>query len=274
MLRLDVLGFGVGVEDSKDMVRGRAAMPPVLRYAIDGGRGFFMTSRFRAIPASMVVMAFVLMVATACGDDADDKKTATPSASASAETATATTPATRTASPTAVATTAVATTSSATQMTPSATVTAVPSASPVVYLTPPAVTTKAAAGSGIVTLRDVRIGKNDGYDRIVFEFDGAQLPGYEVKWVQAATQCASGMPVTTQGAAQLQVTLRSTQAHDAQGKSTIASLDMQPGYPAIKEARSSCDFEGVVSWVVGTITSGYRVTELQNPTRLVVDVQQ
>src|SRR4051812_25644495 len=34
-----------------------------------------------------------------------------------------------------------------------------------------------------VTLRSVREARNEGFDRVVFEFDGAQVPGYQLEYV-------------------------------------------------------------------------------------------
>lgn len=140
--------------------------------------------------------------------------------------------------------------------------------------------TTVASGPGSATgvqqpvLSDVRVGRNDGYDRIVFEFQGPALPAYEVKYVQSASQCGSGKPVTTSGAAQLSITFRPAVAHDSGGNATVASSDIVANLQSIKEAKPTCDFEGVVSWVVGTVFRPFRVIELQNPTRLAIDIQQ
>lgn len=152
-------------------------------------------------------------------------------------------------------------------------------ASPTTSLPPFQPATTVASGPGTATsgqpiLSDVRVGKNDGYDRIVFEFQGPALPSYEVKYVQSVSQCGSGKPVTTSGAAQLSVTFRPAAAHDSGGNPTVASNDIMANLQSIKEAKPSCDFEGVVAWVVGTVFRPYRVIELQNPTRLAIDIQQ
>ena len=38
----------------------------------------------------------------------------------------------------------------------------------------------------MVTVRDIRIGRHDGFDRIVFEVGGAGTPGWDVRYVDAA----------------------------------------------------------------------------------------
>ena len=131
-----------------------------------------------------------------------------------------------------------------------------------------------AANAAQALLQDVRTGKNAGYDRIVFEFAGTALPGYEVRYVQAARDCAPGSPVTTAGPAQIQITLRPAAAHDTNGKTTFAPKVVAAGFDSMKEAKVTCDFEGVVGWVVGTAEKPFRVIELLNPPRIAVDIQQ
>jgi hypothetical protein len=128
--------------------------------------------------------------------------------------------------------------------------------------------------AGIPVLVDVRIGTHEGYDRIAFEFEGDELPPYEVKYVAQPTDCGSGKEVLVGGTAALQVNLLIAQAHDDEGNLTIPSTDIAAGYPAIVQALSSCDFEALVTCVAGTEGDRpFRVFELSGPTRLVIDVQ-
>ncbi len=126
-----------------------------------------------------------------------------------------------------------------------------------------------------VVLRDVRVGVNAGFDRVVLEFLGGSVPGYRVEYVDGAQQCGSGDAVRTAGDGTLAITLRGTQAHDERGQATVSPRERRLQMPVIKEYKFSCDFEGVTQVVLGVATPNrYRVTELQNPTRLIVDVQQ
>lgn len=125
------------------------------------------------------------------------------------------------------------------------------------------------------TLSDVRIGEQEeGYDRIVFEFEGDSLPAYQVEYVvPPVVQCGSGQNVELAGGAALQVSMRPAQAHDEAGETTIPATELTPGYPAILEAEQTCDFEAAVTWAVGIPDqTGYRVEELTEPTRLVIDI--
>jgi hypothetical protein len=127
---------------------------------------------------------------------------------------------------------------------------------------------------GLPQLVDVRIGENDGYDRIVFEFEEDELPPWEVMYVSNPVACGSGKPVVTGGAANLQVNMFIAQAHTPEGELTIPDTEIVADYPAMVEGVQTCDFEALVTWVVGTNgTLPFRVFTLEEPTRLVVDVE-
>ncbi len=125
-----------------------------------------------------------------------------------------------------------------------------------------------------VTLRDVRTARNEGFDRTVFEFEGTQVPGYHVEYVDSPVRhCASGETVQLAGQGWLQVRLQPAQAH-AEGKVTVAQRERKPALAVLQELELTCDFEADVTWVLGVkAPNKYRVMELREPTRLVVDVQ-
>jgi hypothetical protein len=129
--------------------------------------------------------------------------------------------------------------------------------------------------SGPVVLRDVRFGVNEGFDRMVLEFLGSQVPGYRVEYVDGASQCGSGEDAHLTGDGVLAVTLRGTEAHDERGHATVQPRERRMNMSVVREMELTCDFEGVVQVVLGvSAPNRYRVTELHNPTRLIVDVQQ
>jgi hypothetical protein len=127
-----------------------------------------------------------------------------------------------------------------------------------------------------VVLSDVRVGVNQGFDRVVLEFLGSGVPGYRVEYVdRPVRQCGSGDPTPVAGDAWLAITLRGTQAHDERGQATVRQRERRLQMPIVKEVEFVCDFEGVVEIVLGVASPNrYRVTELANPTRLIIDVQQ
>ena len=125
-----------------------------------------------------------------------------------------------------------------------------------------------------VTLRSVREARNEGFDRVVFEFDGTQVPGYHLEYVdKPVLHCASGNEIPVAGQGFLQVRLTPAQAHEA-GNVTVAERERKPALTALQELKLICDFEGEVTWVLGNASPRkFRVMELREPTRLVVDVQ-
>lgn len=123
-------------------------------------------------------------------------------------------------------------------------------------------------------LTGVRTGRHEGYDRIVFDFSGA-LPGSEsVQYVARVTQDGSGAPVQLNGQAFLKVVFSVAEAHDGSGALSIPQgRRFDPGLTTVKEVALAGDFEGYVSFGLGLAGKvGFRVFELSNPSRVVVDV--
>jgi hypothetical protein len=124
-------------------------------------------------------------------------------------------------------------------------------------------------------LKDVRTGEHEGYDRVVFEFEGSALPGYHVEYVdKPVRRCGSGEPTVVAGDAWLLVRFDPAIAHTDKGKPTVKDRERRLKMPVARELELTCDFEGHVDWVVGVAFPGrYRVLELSGPARVVVDVQ-
>lgn len=124
-----------------------------------------------------------------------------------------------------------------------------------------------------LTLRDVRTGPQEHFDRVVFEFDADTTPGYRIEYIAQPTHCGSGLPAQVSGQAWLQVRFHPAQAHNEQGGTTVGTLQRRTGLPIVQEVQEVCDFEGEVTWILGLAgRRGYRVLELTNPPRVVVDV--
>lgn len=124
-------------------------------------------------------------------------------------------------------------------------------------------------------LRAIRTGRHRGFDRVVFEFRGGAVPGYRIEYVdRPVRQCGSGDAVRVAGDAYLRVSLSPAQAHTDAGRPTIGYRELRLRLPLIKELQSTCDFEGEVEWVIGVSSPNrYRVMELSNPRRLVIDIR-
>ena len=134
---------------------------------------------------------------------------------------------------------------------------------------------KKGGDAGIAVLRDVRTGRHDTFDRIVFEFAGTAFPGYHVEYIDKPVRaCGSGHVVPLAGDGWLAIRFSPAAAHTESGDATVKQRTLSPGYPIVKEVKSTCDFEAEVEWVAGASSPNkYRVLELKNPTRLAVDIK-
>ena len=134
---------------------------------------------------------------------------------------------------------------------------------------------KNSSAAGAVLLRDVRSAKHANFDRVVFEFEGAQLPSYKLEYIDKPVRaCGSGDVVPFQGDAWLSVRFTGANAHTEAGEPTIKDRTRSPNLSIVKDLKLICDFEAEVEWVLGVSSPNkYRVLELKNPTRLVVDIK-
>jgi hypothetical protein len=118
-------------------------------------------------------------------------------------------------------------------------------------------------------LTSIRTAPHDGYDRVVFEFNGSGIPSYDLTRQDSATftRDASGQNVTLDGAAGLKLVFRDADA--AAGVNT----DLKPALKGLREIAQIGSFERVLSYGIGISSSQcVRVLELTGPSRLVVDV--
>lgn len=234
-----------------------------------------MTAKSWRRPLLLLAASAVLLLA-ACSDK-DEEPEATPEPS---PTATQANGGNSKASPTKVATTVKATpTKAAETATKPAGGSKTPTADGTIDALGPGgtspVTVKANPSNfnGQALLADVRTGGQNLGDRVVFEFQGTALPPAKVEYVDSATQCGSGQPVQVKGGAILLVSFTQAAAHDDQGKATFDAQKIAGPGQTVTEVVRTCDFEGHVSWAIGvTGKKNFKVTTLQNPTRLVVDV--
>lgn len=192
-----------------------------------------------------VIGAVALTMLTACTDDGQQ---ASPDTTTPATTATTTT---TQASPTATGAPTTSTTAGRRRLLP-----------------PIGVATESgdATAQRPARLVDVRVGRHQTFDRVVFEYRGGR-PGYEVRYGEA-TEPGSGRPADIPGDADLVMTFRNAHARDYDGPTTL-----RPALPAITAVRFVGGFEGMTTWGVGAPARlGFRVLELSSPPRLAIDV--
>jgi hypothetical protein len=134
--------------------------------------------------------------------------------------------------------------------------------------------TRSGAAPGI--LRAVRTAEHPGFDRVVFQFDGS-MPGYHIEYIdRPIRECGSGRTLPVAGQGWLRVRLDPARAHelvDGFAQATVASRNRPVDHNVVLQLALTCDFEARVEWVIGvTSPNRYRVLELTEPVRLVVDV--
>ena len=129
--------------------------------------------------------------------------------------------------------------------------------------------------TGASLLRYVRSARHATYDRVVFEFDGPQLPTFKIEYIDKPIRaCGSGDVVPFAGDAWLSVRFSGANAHTDAGEATIKDRVRSPNLPVVKDLKLICDFEAEVELVLGVSTPNkYRVLELKSPTRLVIDIR-
>jgi hypothetical protein len=114
-------------------------------------------------------------------------------------------------------------------------------------------------------LKAVRLGTHDGFDRVVFDFDGP-VPGYSVKYVDRPIIAdASGEEVAVNGVAVLEVRFEPAAAHDATKKSTISA-------PVLVEVVKTGDFEAVVHYAIGVKKRAAFHAATSESTKLIIDI--
>lgn len=129
-------------------------------------------------------------------------------------------------------------------------------------------------------MREVRAALHENVARVVFEFR-ERVPGYTIYYDdRQPEECGSGAPAAPLGKAFLSVRLFPSEAHEARAdnleaiESTIRDRNRKLDVGALRGLRQVCDFEGVVTWVLGLDQRrAYRVSTLSSPPRLIVDVK-
>jgi hypothetical protein len=119
------------------------------------------------------------------------------------------------------------------------------------------------------------MGRQDGFDRVVFEIGGRGTPGWNVRFVDEAAAQGSGDPIDVEGGAILQVTLQGmglpfeTGADEWSGPDPLTSGDTE----TVTEVAWDGTFEGTTVAFVGLREqTPFRVYSLTDPTRIVLDV--
>ncbi|NLG54813.1 MAG: hypothetical protein GX542_04065 [Rhodococcus sp.] len=156
-----------------------------------------------------------------------------------------------------------------------ATTTAEPTNAP--FPTGPHEATAPASEGASLSVTDIRVGRHDGFDRVVYELDGTGTPGWSVGYVPSAVQDGSGNPVDVSGEGFLEVRILGVGYPFDTGIENFAGPFPVPGVPggSVVEVSSILIFEGQAQSYIGTAKANqnYRISELQDPPRVIIDVE-
>jgi LPXTG-motif cell wall-anchored protein len=138
------------------------------------------------------------------------------------------------------------------------------------FSTQPRVVEHPPGGSGkLITLR---AGRHAGYDRVVFQLDGP-IPYYSVRYVPVVHLDGSGEPLRLRGVAFLEVVIRAP-THDEHYRPVLTPTRLRPDFPTLREVSAPGSFEGQTTAGIGVAyRAPFRVLELANPTRIVIDLK-
>jgi hypothetical protein len=146
----------------------------------------------------------------------------------------------------------------------------------------PAWSTEAKTGPGgreppdgpSAKLAAVRAAAHPGFDRVVFQFEGTRVPGFRIEYVGEITLGESDDEfLTLEGGALVQATFQGTASDDHRPGTQTVPDRFSPGLPQVRQIGLAEDWEGLVRLGVGLDhRAGFRVLELRDPVRVVVDV--
>ena len=137
----------------------------------------------------------------------------------------------------------------------------------------------AASGSDTALLERIAVGRHEGYDRVVFQFQNA-LPGYKVEYVQPPlTEDGSGKPVSVKGSAIVSVRMEPASGFDLNTGEGVLTYKgpkridgSSAGASVVQELVRTGDFEAVLTWAIGLSDKvDFRVQTATSPDRLIVD---
>lgn len=129
---------------------------------------------------------------------------------------------------------------------------------------------------GKIVLRKISAVSQGDFDRVVFEFEGNSLPSYSVKYEDdpGSFYESDGELIEVAGNAFLHIGFRNTTAYYGSEWHEIATLEGLLNFPNLQEVVLSAASDGYAAYVLGLGSSSlYRVLELSDPTRLVVDIK-
>ena len=133
------------------------------------------------------------------------------------------------------------------------------------------------ASQGLGLLTAVRVGAQPGFDRVVFEFESA-VPAYVVEYVPLPLHAdPSDLLVPIQGDHAIGVRMEPAASYDPSSDplrlTYLGPTRITTSLSTVLEVVKTGDFEAVLNWAIGVDgKQPFKVTVLQGPPRLVIDV--
>ena len=121
----------------------------------------------------------------------------------------------------------------------------------------------------------VRVARQEGADRVVFEFS-EPVPGYRVAYMPKPIVGTSGKELPLAGSAALVVHMEQGSGFNLDTGTPTYSGPQRlaaPGTRAVTEVAQVEDFEAALNWAIGLNGEvPFRVSTLASPPRIVVDI--
>ncbi len=135
-------------------------------------------------------------------------------------------------------------------------------------------TAEAQAGEGPTVVTDLRIGRHDGFDRVVFEVSGSAVPGWDVAYADSPTTAGRGDRAEVPGTAFLRVTLTGiTNPYEAPDTAEVSRGTVSAQGGTVAGVYYDSVYEGQALAYVGVgAQTPFRVYALTNPSRVVVEI--
>lgn len=122
-------------------------------------------------------------------------------------------------------------------------------------------------------LQDVRAGRHDAFDRVVFEYEGSGTPSYLAGYVETPQQQASGNYLQIPGNTHLEVIIQGTAGDMLRTNEAVTQIGSK-GVAAgnVADVHLASIFEADSQFFIGLDSQrGFNIFTLENPTRVVVD---
>ncbi|WP_454051421.1 AMIN-like domain-containing (lipo)protein [Cellulomonas sp. Marseille-Q8402] len=133
-----------------------------------------------------------------------------------------------------------------------------------------------ASADALLSVTGLRLGTHDAYDRVVVDLGGTGTPGWHAERAATAVEDPTGETVDLGGAGVLALTVTGLGYPYDTGQTELGVGTRTPAGTVVTGAEFTGTFEGQTQIFLGLTDpeAPYRVFLLQDPLRLVVDVQR